>query len=65
MFTTIIFNGVLKVVQLIRYRNNQTVARIFDPREAVPERVLDVDQQGRMLDDETGKTYKINIRLAA
>ena len=66
MITSIIMDGALKLVQLIRYSNNQRVARIFNPKDSrVPERVLDLDNQGRAIDDETGKTYKFNVRNCA
>lgn len=65
MITSIIMDGALKLVQLIRYSNNQKVARIYNPKDnRVPERVLDLDNQGRAIDDETGKTYRFNIKQA-
>lgn len=63
MITAIIMDGALKLVQLVRYSNNQKVARIYNAKDSrIPERVLDLDNQGRAIDDETGKLYKFNIR---
>jgi len=63
MITSILVDGALKLVQLIRYSNNQKVARFYNPKDSrIPERVLDLDSQGRAIDDETGKLYRFNIR---
>ena len=66
MITSIIMDGALKLVQLIRYSNNQRVARIYNPANSrIPEKVLDLDSQGRALDEETGKYHKFNVRDCA
>lgn len=66
MITSIIMDGALKLVQLIRYSNNQRVARIYNPSNSrIPERVLDLDNQGRAIDDETGKFYRFNVKDCA
>lgn len=63
MITALVIDGALKLVQLVRYSNNQKVARIYNAKDSrIPERVLDLDNQGRAIDDETGKLYKFNIR---
>lgn len=66
MITSIVIDGALKLVQLIRYSNNHKVARIYNPADIrIPVKVLDLDSQGRALDEETGKYHKFNVRDCA
>ncbi len=66
MITSIIMDGALFLVKLIRYSNNHKVARIYNPADSrIPVKVLDIDNQGRALDEETGKYHKFNVRDCA
>lgn len=62
MFTKLVIDGVLKLVQVIRYNSNrQSVARIYDPRGTMPEAILN-EVQGRKNvyhDDVNDKDYKL------
>lgn len=58
MITRLIIDGVLKIAQIVRYEHQKTrVAKVFDPRGAVPERVLDEVQENIFLDREYDKKY--------
>ena len=63
MISSIIIDGALKLVQVVRYgkySNRPDVARIFQPRSAVPEKVLNCSKydDGLFVDEETGQKYK-------
>jgi hypothetical protein len=63
MISSIVIDGALKLVSIIRYgkhSNRPDVARIYDPRATVPEKVLNCSKYdgGLFIDDETGQQYK-------
>lgn len=58
MFTRLLIDGVLKIAQVIRYENQKNrVARVFDPRASVPERILDEVQENVFLDREHNQKF--------
>jgi hypothetical protein len=62
MFTKLIIDGVLKIVQVVRYSNNhQSVARIYDPRGTMPEAILNElqERKGVYRDDVNNKDYRL------
>lgn len=60
MFTTLFLDGAMKIVQIIRYRNQPPVARIYDPRGTTPEAILQGNKynQEEFVDELTGKKYQ-------
>lgn len=63
MISSIIIDGTLKLVQIVRYgkfSNRPDVARIYEPRSTVPEKVLNCSKydDGTFIDEETGQRYK-------
>jgi len=63
MISSIVIDGALKLVSIIRYgkhSNRPDVARIYEPRSAVPEKVLNCSKYngGLFIDEETGQQYK-------
>lgn len=54
MFTSLVIDGVLKIVQVIRYKNKPAVARVYDPRAVVPETILQASKydDDRFIDDD-------------
>lgn len=61
MFTKLVIDGVLKIVQVIRYSKHQSVARIYDPRGVMPESILNElqERKGVYHDDINDKDYKL------
>ncbi len=62
MFTKLVIDGVLKLVQVIRYNSNrQSVARIYDPRGTMPEAILNEvkDRKNIFRDDVNNKDYRL------
>lgn len=63
MISSIIIDGALKLVQIMRYGNTSNrpdVARIYNPREAVPEKVLECSKYDNTLfsDPLSGQQFK-------
>lgn len=60
MFTTLLIDGALKIVQLVRYKNKRATARIYDPKATVPEAILEESRYGSnvFIDKITNKKYK-------
>lgn len=63
MISSIVIDGVLKLVQVIRYgkkSNQPDVARLYDPRATTPEKILHCSKYNENLftDEETGKQFK-------
>ena len=60
MFTRLIADGVLKLVQICKYSNQtQRVAKLFDPRGTVPQAVLKEVEPNVFEDDVEHKRYKL------
>lgn len=58
LLTSLILDGALKIVQIVRVERQRQSARIFDPRGTVPEKVLDEIQNNVFIDRETNKQYQ-------
>ncbi len=60
MFTVLLLDGALKIVQIIRYRNKRATARIWDPRATTPEAVFTESRHGSniFVDSITNKKYR-------
>ena len=63
MISSLLIDGALKLVQVVRYgkrSNRPDVARIYSPRAAVPEKVLECSPYDHhtFVDTETGDLYK-------
>lgn len=63
MISSIVIDGALKLVQIIRYGNKSNrpdVVRLFNPRNPIPEKVLVCNKYdpSKFIDDETGVEYK-------
>lgn len=61
MLSTILIDGAVKIVKIIRYRNKPAVARVFTPGQAVPDKVLEANRydHDKFLDDDTCKEYRL------
>lgn len=61
MISTILIDGAVKLVKIIRYRNKPAVARIFTPGQNIPEKVLEANRYDgdKFLDDDTCKEYRL------
>lgn len=62
MVSTILIDGVVKLVKVVRYRNKPAVARVFDPSNTVvPEKVLEANRYDgdKFLDDDTCREYRL------
>lgn len=61
MVSTILIDGAIKLVKIIRYRNKPAVARIFTPGQAVPDKVMEASKynDNRFLDDDNCKEYRL------
>ena len=61
MFSTILIDGVVKLVQVIRYSNKPAVARVYDADNTkIPVKVLQGSQhdQDRFIDDVDCREYR-------
>ena len=58
MFTSLILDGVLKIVQVVRVARKRQSARIFDPRGTVPEKVLDEIRENVFIDRDNNQEYR-------
>jgi hypothetical protein len=59
MITKLLVDGALKLVQVIRYGNKKSVARLYDPKGTIPEAVLFEIQENMFLDINTDKSYQL------
>jgi hypothetical protein len=60
MFTRLLIDGVLKIAQVIRYEHKQArVARIYDPKGTIPERIMDEVQENVFLDREHNQKFRL------
>ena len=63
MISSLIIDGALKLIQVVRYgkqSNRPDVARVFNPRSAVPEHILECSKYDNSIfvDPNTGDQYK-------
>lgn len=58
---TLIIDGVVKLVQKREYKEKENVLRIYDPRSAVPEKILYESKQlpGAYLDEVNDNVYTL------
>lgn len=60
MITKLLLDGALKLVQVIRHESGLKTARIYNPRENVPEKILYESRydQELFIDELTGAKYR-------
>lgn len=60
MITKLVVDSVLKLVQVCKYSNkNNRVAKVYNPREAVPENILTEVQPNIFKDMVNNKLFKL------
>jgi len=61
MISTILIDGVIKLIQVVRYSKKPATARVYVPGAKVPEKVLQASKydDNRFIDDETCKEYRL------
>lgn len=59
MITKLLLDGALKLVQVIKHETGLKTARIYNPREAVPEKILyeDYHQENIFHDEVDNRKY--------
>lgn len=57
MFTRLLKDGALQIVQVLSYSNKKRIARIYEPKATVPHSVLQEIEPNRFLDPVNDRVY--------
>ncbi len=61
MISTLLIDGAIKLVQVMRYSKKPATARVYVPGAKIPEKVLQASKydDNRFIDDDTCKEYRL------